>query len=375
MKYYIIAGEASGNLHAASLMHALFARDRACEVRFWGGDAMAAAGGTQVRDYRATAVMGVMEVLVKVPRILWRLAFCKRDLRAWKPDVVILVDYPGFNMKVARYAHRKGFRVAWYIAPKLWAHQPKRVEALKRDVEVLYCVFPFELDWFSQHGMEPRYFGNPLVGQIEQTEFHRVGEGRMIALLAGSRELEIKYLLPRFAKLEQLLDADPELAEYRLVLAAAPSLTRAQYRKYMPRTSRIELVWDHTYDILHQAEVALVCSGTASLEAALLGVPQVVCYAVKPARLASLARRLILKVPYISLVNLIADKEVVPELVADSMTTANVRRHLSRILSDTPDRKTMLDDYDALIAAVGAPGVSSRAAQLISAALERRIRI
>ena len=360
MKYYIIAGEASGNLHAASLMHALFARDRACEVRFWGGDAMAAAGGTQVRDYRATAVMGVMEVLVKVPRILWRLAFCKRDLRAWKPDVVILVDYPGFNMKVARYAHRKGFRVAWYIAPKLWAHQPKRVEALKRDVEVLYCVFPFELDWFSQHGMEPRYFGNPLVGQIEQTEFHRVGEGRMIALLAGSRELEIKYLLPRFAKLEQLLDADPELAEYRLVLAAAPSLTRAQYRKYMPRTSRIELVWDHTYDILHQAEVALVCSGTASLEAALLGVPQVVCYALNPLSFAVMKR--VVRVPFISLVNLTLGRVAVPELIQGTATPERMLSELERLLRDESGRAQMASDYQELKTLLGDAKASARIA-------------
>jgi lipid-A-disaccharide synthase len=361
MKYYIIAGEASGNLHAASLMRALFACDRACEVRFWGGEAMAAAGGTQVRDYRSTDVMGMMEVLAKVPRILRHLAFCKRDLRAWKPDVVILVDYPGFNMKVARFARRKGFHVVWYIAPKLWAHQPQRVDALKRDVEVLYCIFPFELDWFRQHGVEPRYFGNPLVGQVQQTRFRRMGEGPIIALLAGSREMEIKYLLPRFARLEQLLDADPRLADYRLVLAAAPSLMPEQYRKYMPRTSRIELVWDHTYDILHQAEAALVCSGTASLEAALLGTPQVVCYALHPLTYA-VARRSV-HVPFISLVNLTLGRVAVPELIQEEATPERMFSELEHLLRDESGRAQMAADYRELKEMLGDGKASARTAK------------
>lgn len=360
MKYYIIAGEASGNLHAASLMRALFIRDHACEVRFWGGDAMAAAGGTQVRDYRATAVMGVMEVLVKAPRILWRLAFCKRDLHAWKPDVVILVDYPGFNMKIARYARRHGFRVVWYIAPKVWAHRPGRVEALKRDVDVLYCIFPFELDWFRHRGVEPRYFGNPLVGMLQQTRFHRIGEGRTIALLAGSREMEVKYLLPRFVQLERLLDADPQFVGYRLVLAAAPSLTREQYRKFMPRTSRIELVWDHTYDILHQAEAALVCSGTASLETALLGTPQVVCYALHPLSYA-VARRSV-KVPFISLVNLTLGRSSVPELIQQEATPERMHAELVRLLHDESARARMMADYDELKEMLGDGKASARLA-------------
>ncbi len=361
MKYYIIAGEASGDLHAANLMRALYAQDPACEIRFWGGDAMAAVGGTLVRHYRDTAVMGLVEVLKKARPILQRLSFCQQDLLAWQPDVVILVDYPGFNLKIARFAHRKGLRVAWYIAPKVWAHKAWRVKALRRDVDVLYSIFPFELDWFRAHGLEPRYFGNPLVEYVAATPFQPLGEGSVVALLAGSRELELQFLLPRFVALEKLMAADPRTAGFRLVLAGAPSLTEAQYRRYLPADSRIELIFGRTYDILHQARAALVCSGTASLEAALLETPQVVCYGFHPLTFA--IARLTVHVKYISLANLTLDRALVPELIQDDATPERMFRELERLLWDDACRQQMADGYAELKQVLGGAGASVGVAQ------------
>jgi lipid-A-disaccharide synthase len=361
MKYYIIAGEASGDLHAANLMRALYAQDPACEIRFWGGDAMAAVGGTLVRHYRDTAVMGLVEVLKKARPILQRLSFCQQDLLAWQPDVVILVDYPGFNLKIARFAHRKGLRVAWYIAPKVWAHKAWRVKALRRDVDVLYSIFPFELDWFRAHGLEPRYFGNPLVEYVAATPFQPLGEGPVVALLAGSRELELQFLLPRFVALEKLMAADPRTEGFRLVLAGAPSLTEAQYRRYLPADSRIELIFGRTYDILHQARAALVCSGTASLEAALLETPQVVCYGFHPLTFA--IARLTVHVKYISLANLTLDRALVPELIQDDATPERMFRELERLLWDDACRQQMADGYAELKQVLGGAGASAGVAQ------------
>ena len=361
MKYYIIAGEASGDLHAANLMRALYAQDPACEIRCWGGDAMAAAGGTLVRHYRDTAVMGFVEVLKKARPILQRLSFCRRDLLAWQPDLVILVDYPSFNLKIAHFAHRHGLRVAWYIAPKVWAHKAWRVKALRRDVDVLYSIFPFELDWFRAHGVEPRYFGNPLVGHIAATPFRPVGEGPVVALLAGSREPELAFLLPRFAALEKMLAADPRTAGFRLVLAGAPSLTEAQYRRYLPADSRIELVFGRTYDILRQAQAALVCSGTASLEAALLETPQAVCYGFHPLTFA--IARLTVHVKYISLANLTLDRPVVPELIQDDATPQRMFQELERLLWDDACRRRMAADYAELKARLGDADASTCIAQ------------
>ena len=279
MKYYIIAGEASGDLHASKLMRGIRSVDPACDIRFWGGDAMAAAGGTLVRHYRSTAVMGVVEILAKAPEILRNLSFCKKDLLTWKPDAVILVDYPGFNLKVARFAKSHGFKVFYYIAPKVWAHKAWRVKRIRRDVDVLYCIFPFELDWFRARGLEPRYFGNPLLDSIGQWPFRPLAENEAlrIALLPGSRQGELKFLMPRFVALERLLSADPRFAACRLTIAAAPSVPVADIRKYLPEDSKIEVVPDRTYDVLASSQAAVISSGTASLEASLLGIPQVVC--------------------------------------------------------------------------------------------------
>ena len=348
MKYYVIAGEASGDLYARDLVLALKALDPACEVRFQGSEA-------------DTAVMGVVEVLGKAPQLARRLRACRKELLAWKPDGVILVDYPGFNLGMARFARANGMKVAWYIAPKVWAHKAWRVKALRRDVTALYCIFPFELPWFRARGIEPRYFGNPLVDSISREEFRPVGEGKSIALLAGSREMELRFLLPRFRQLELLLDADPRLAPYRLVLAGAPSLTEAQYRKYLPESSRIELVFGRTRDILRQAEAAVVCSGTASLEAALLGTPQVVCYGLHPLTWA--IAQVTVKVAYVSLVNLTLGRAAVPELLQGAASPERMRQELERLLLDTTCRSRMAADYEELKQVLGGAGATARTAK------------
>ena len=361
MKYYIIAGEASGDLHASNLMRGLYAQDPQCDVRFWGGDAMAAVGGTMVRHYREAAVMGVSEVFGSLGRILERMSFCKRDVLAWKPDALILVDYPSFNFRIARFAKRHGIKVLWYIAPKAWAHKAWRVKNLKRDVDVLYSIFPFELDWFRARGLAPRYFGNPLNDSIARTEFRPVGEGRLIALLAGSRSFELKFLMPRFVALERLLDADPRMAGYRLVVACAPSLAPEAYRKYLPEGSRIELVAGRTYDILRQAEAAVISSGTASLEAALLGTPQVVCYG--GSILSYLVSKMTVHVKYISLANLVLDRLLFKELIQGQATPEALKAELERLLFDSGCRARMAAGYEELKGRLGGPGASDRLAK------------
>ena len=361
MKYYIIAGEASGDLHAANLMRGLYAQDPQCEVRFWGGAAMLAAGGTQVVDYRETAVMGMVEVLAKAGKILRRMAFCKRDILAWKPDAVILVDYPGFNLRIARFARKHSLKVLWYIAPKVWAHKAWRVKNLRRDVDALYSIFPFELEWFRERGLEPRYFGNPLVDTIAEAQFSPVGTGASIALLAGSRAFELKFLMPRFAALERLLDADPRMAGYRLVVACAPSLDVEAYRKYLPSGSRIELVAGRTYDVLRQADAAVISSGTASLEAALLGTPQLVCYGASAISFS--IARMTVHVKYVSLANLVLDRLVFRELLQDQVTPEAIKAELERLLFDSGCRAQLAADYEELKRRLGAPGAAGRIAK------------
>ena len=361
MKYYIIAGEASGDLQASNLMRGLYAQDPQCDVRFWGGDAMAAVGGTLVRHYREAAVMGLVEVFAKARKILDRMAFCKKDLLSWKPDAVILVDYPSFNLRIARFAKQHGIKVLWYIAPKAWAHKAWRVKNLRRDVDALYSIFPFELEWFRERGVDPRYFGNPLVDSIAEAKFSPVGDGPSIALLAGSREFELKFLMPRFVALERLLDADPRMKGYRLVVACAPSLPPEAYRKYLPEGSRIELVAGRTYDVLWQADAAVISSGTASLEAALLGTPQVVCYGGSP--VSYLVSKVTVHVKFISLANLVLDRLVFKELIQDQATPEAVKAELERLLFDGDCRAQIAADYEELKQRLGAPGAAGRIAK------------
>ena len=374
MKYYLIAGEASGDIHASDLMRGIRAVDSACEFRFLGGDAMAEAGGTLVRHYGDTAVMGVAEVLSKVPDILGKLAICKKDLLAWKPDAVILVDYPGFNLKVARFAKKHGYKVFYYIAPKVWAHKAWRVKNLRRDVDALYCIFPFELEWFRAHGLEPRYFGNPLPERIARTAIRPLdgtdgAKAHRIALLPGSREAELKFLMPRLVALEKLLASDPRFTDYRLTVAGAPSLSPEDYRKYIPEGSKIEVVFDRTYDILAASEAAVISSGTASLESAIIGTPQVVCYGFN--RLTWFIAQRTVKVPYISLANLTLDRAVFPELLQDDASPEAIFRELETLLTDESVRERMRSDYAELRSRLDGSDASARTAKDIYETIAR----
>ena len=372
MNYYFIAGEASGDLHASHLIAALKAEDPNAVFRGFGGDLMQAQGMTLVRHYRDLAFMGFVAVVLHARTILRGLQQCKDDIVAWHPDVVILVDYPGFNLKIARFIHSIGLcPVYYYIAPKLWAWKEWRIKALKRDVDELFSILPFEVEFFEQkHGFPIHYVGNPTVDEV--AAFKAVVASQMpqqphIALLAGSRLQEIRDNLPRMIEA-----ALPFADRYRLVVAGAPGVDAATYQKYIAATERrvgqsidIEVVYGRTYDILSQATAALVTSGTATLETALFRVPQVVCYFMQAGRLASFARKLVLKIPFISLVNLVAGREVVPELVAEQMTVAACRAHLAAILPGGAAREAQLQGYEDVAARLGEPGAPQRAASTI----------
>lgn len=385
MKYYFIAGEASGDLHASHLIAALKAEDPEAEFRGFGGDLMAAQGMTLVCHYRDLAFMGFVAVVLHARTILKGMQQCKDDIVAWQPDVVILVDYPGFNLKIAQYVHSIGIcPVYYYIAPKLWAWKEWRIKAVKRDVVELFSILPFEVEFFEKkHGFPIHYVGNPTVDEVASYSASGAHaslplggdlEGASyIALLAGSRLQEIRDNLPRMIEA-----ALPFTDRYRLVIAGAPGMTDEVYQKYIDIAERgvgkavdVQIVYDRTYDILSQATAALVTSGTATLETALFRVPQVVCYYMQAGKLASLARKLVIKIPYISLVNLVAGREVVPELVAEQMTVAACRTHLARILPGGEDRDAQLAGYEDVAARLGEPGAPHRAARLIRQLLVR----
>lgn len=375
MKYYLIVGEASGDLHASNLMRALQHEDPQAEFRFFGGDLMKAVGGTCVKHYRELAYMGFIPVLLHLRSIFRNMDYCKKDVEAWQPDVLILVDYPGFNLKIAEYIKQHTrIPVYYYISPKIWAWKEYRIKNIKRDVDELFSILPFEVDFFKKHQYPVHYVGNPCVdavddfrknGQETFSEFIAANglENRpIIALLAGSRRQEIKDNLSR------MIEAARSFPQYQFVVAGAPGIEPDFYKQYIDSSTKI--VFGQTYRLLQQAEAALVTSGTATLETALFRVPQVVCYYTAAGKLVSFLRRHILKVKYISLVNLIADCEVVTELVADGMTVANIKKELAKIVPGGSGRSLMLSEYDRLIAILGEPGASERAASQITALLK-----
>lgn len=377
MKYYLIVGEASGDLHASNLMKALRQEDAQAEFRFFGGDLMKSVGGTCVKHYKELAYMGFIPVLLHLRTIFRNMDYCKRDVEAWRPDVLILVDYPGFNLKIAEYIKKHTqIPVYYYISPKIWAWKEYRIRNIKRDIDRLFSILPFEVDFFKKHQYPVCYVGNPCVDAV--AEFRKHGQETaeafrmenaldsrpVIALLAGSRKQEIKDNLSR------MMEAAKDFPDYQFVVAGAPGIEPSFYRQYMAGDTKI--VFGQTYRLLQQAQAALVTSGTATLETALFRVPQVVCYYTVMGKLVSFLRRHILKVRFISLVNLIADREVVTELVADGMTVPNIRKELSAIVEGGSSRSRMLEDYDALIARLGAPGASARAAQAIVRSLQER---
>lgn len=390
MKYYLIAGEASGDLHASHLIAAIRQEDAEAQFRCFGGDMMAAAGAELVRHYRDLAYMGIFPVLMHLRTILRGMRQCQEDILRWQPDVVILVDYPGFNLKIARFIKQhSSIPVHYYISPKIWAWKEHRIKDIKRDIDALFSILPFEVPFFEEkHHYPIHYVGNPTVDEVdaflkgqgargkeqeagskEQGAFRKDNnlDGRpIIALLAGSRKQEVRDNFSRMLKA-----AEPYAKDYQLVLAAAPGLDDNFYKECIQKVNgkwqngKCTIVRDQTYRLLQHSTAALVTSGTATLETALFRVPQVVCYYMKWGRLASIARKLILKVPYISLVNLIAGEEVVPELVAEQMNVENVRRHLAAILPGGSAREAQLQGYDRMAAILGEPGAPQRAAKLL----------
>ena len=378
MRYYLIAGEASGDLHASHLMSALRDEDPEADFRFFGGDLMAAVGGTLVKHYRELAYMGFVPVLLHLPTILRNMRNAKRDIVAWQPDVVILVDYPGFNLDIAKFVKAKTqIPVYYYISPKIWAWKEYRIKNIKRDVSELFSILPFEVNFFEgKHHYPIHYVGNPTADEVRQfkasyQEDHEAfcekngleKERPIIALLAGSRRQEIKDNLPAMI---QACDAFPD---YQLVLAGAPAIDDAYYDIYIKGT-RVGLVKEQTYALLSHAHAALVTSGTATLETALFRVPQVVCYETPLPRLIGYLRKKVLSVRFVSLVNLIADREVVPELVADSFTMENIRQQLHGLLEGTA-RQQMLDGYEEVARRLGEQQAPREAAQLICELLKK----
>ena len=366
MKYYLIVGEASGDLHASCLMHSLKEKDHDAEFRFFGGDLMAAEGGTIVRHYRELAYMGFIPVLLHLPTILKNMKMCKRDIVEWRPDVVILVDYPGFNLKIAKFLKQKtSIPVFYYISPKIWAWKEYRIKNIKRDVDHLFSILPFEVPFFEvKHHYPIHYVGNPTADEVRR--FKASYDGRfptfskpVIAILAGSRLHEIKDNLP------VMLRATDHLADrFQLVVAGAPSVPHDYYLQFFGNR-KVEIVYNQTYPSLMNAHAAIVTSGTATLETALFDVPQVVCYATPLPRLISVLRRILLKVKYVSLVNLIADSEVVKELVAADYSEENVRREIDAIIADGPQRNAMKEGYAEVWRRLGKESAPDNAARQI----------
>ena len=353
MRYYLIVGEASGDLHASRLMRSLKNADELAEFRFFGGDLMAAEGGTLVKHYRDLAYMGFVPVLLHLNTIFKNMAFCKRDIVAWNPDVVILVDYPGFNLNIAKFVHAKTrIPVYYYISPKIWAWKEWRIKRIKRDVREMFSILPFEVPFYEKkHKFPIHYVGNPTAQEVaefrasydETREEFCAANGLdadrpVIALLAGSRKQEIKDNLPA------MIEAAEKFVDYQMVLAGAPSIDDGYYERFIKGTT-VKLVKDSTYQLLSHSSAALVTSGTATLETALFDIPQVVCYETPVPKLIRFAFNHIIKVKFISLVNLIADREVVPELLADRFTTDNILSALCRILPGGAGREQMLTDY------------------------------
>ena len=378
MKYYLIVGEASGDLHASNLMRAITKVDEAAEFRFFGGDLRSAVGGERVKHYRDLAYMGFIPVLLHLRTIFNNMSRCKRDILSWRPDALILVDYPGFNMSIAEYVNRNSdIPIYYYISPKIWAWKEYRIKNIKRDVDELFSILPFEVEFFAGHNYKIHYIGNPCVDAVDaflksdnetDEEFRaatNLPEKPIVALLAGSRKQEIKANLPL------MLQAMKEYPQYQPVIAGAPGIDKDFYAPYLAEGARI--LYGSTYRLLKHSHAALVTSGTATLETALFRVPQVVCYATPMAKLYSWLKKHFLKVKFVSLVNLIAGSEVVRELVAADMTLDNVKSEIAKLLpEDSPRRLTMLEEYDRVIGILGEAGASERAADIMVRLLQSK---
>jgi lipid-A-disaccharide synthase len=368
MRYYLVAGEASGDLHGANLMKALKEEDPNAEFRFYGGDKMLAEGGVLVKHYEEMAFMGFTEVVLNLRTILKNMKACKADISSYHPDALILIDFPGFNLKIAEHAKKNGIKVCYYISPKVWAWNQKRVLKIKRDVDKLFCILPFEVAFYKRWGMDVDYVGNPLLDEIAQftpdpyfKAISKIEDKPIIALLPGSRKQEIERLLP------PMLEMVPRFSEYNFVIAAAPTFSEDYYNKFIGNYP-VKLVFNQTYDLLKVAHAAIVASGTATLETALFHVPQIVVY--KGGTISIAIARMLVKIRFISLVNLIMDRLVVTELIQEDCNTASLQKTLQQV-SEGPVRNLQIADYKELTSLMGHPGASKRTASLITAFLNK----
>ncbi len=365
MKYYLIAGEASGDLHAANLMKALKRLDPSAEFRFWGGDLMQAQGGTLVKHYRDLAFMGFIEVVYNLRTILKNIDFCKKDILEYQPDTLILIDYPGFNLRIAKWAKEKGTSNHFYVSPQIWAWKESRIKSIKRDVDHMYVILPFEKEFYEEkHNYKVHFVGHPLLDAIAGKELvnaeefkktYKLDDRPVIALLPGSRKQEIEKML------KTMLGITDDFKDYQFVIAGAPSQEPEFYSPFIKKKN-VHLVMNRTYDVLSMATAALVTSGTATLETALFKVPEVVCY--KGSKISYLIAKRIIKLDYISLVNLIMGREVVKELIQNDFNTKNLKAELKKIL-DPQHRETIFSGYFELEKKLGGPGASEKTAKLI----------
>ncbi len=371
MKYYIIAGEASGDIHAANLIKEIKLLDNQAQFRVWGGDKMQEQGAVLVKHYRQLAFMGFYEVIANLRTIIRNLKFCKQDILDYQPDALILVDYPGFNLRIAGFAHQKGFKVFYYISPQIWAWKQSRVKKIRKFVDRMYVILPFEKDFYANHNVEVDYVGHPLLDVIENEKsnlpealkfrsLNGLNEKPIIALLPGSRKQEISKILP------EMLSVSPFYPDYQFIIAAASAIEMDYYQQFIDKSS-LKVIYHQTHSLLQNAAAALVTSGTATLETALMNVPEVVCY--KGNWLSFQIAKRIVNVKYISLVNLIADKPVVTELIQDKLNTSSLKGELEKILEDE-NRNRIFRDYAQLRELLGNKGASALAAGLMVSRLK-----
>ena len=366
MRYYIIAGEASGDLHASNLVAEIKKKDKKAEFRGCGGDLMKAQGVDLLKHYRTMAFMGFVEVAVNLRKVLDNIAQCKKDIVEYQPDALILVDYPGFNLRIADFVHEKGFKVLYYISPQVWAWKRRRVKKIKKSVDKMIVIFPFEEAFYKEYGVDVTYVGNPLLDELSKSgtpnrsiflRRNSLGEKReIIALLPGSRTQEVKRILP------VMLKVVPHFPDYQFVIGGVSSLDKSLYKKIIGNTD-VFLIENQTYELLQNSSAAIVTSGTVTLETALFTVPEVVCY--KATGFSYLLAKWMIKVKFISLVNLVMDKEVVKELIQSDLTEKNIVTELERLLQDGKRQRQILEDYDELRDRLGNAGASEKAAEIV----------
>lgn len=369
MKYYIIAGEASGDLHGSNLVASLRTHDKDAKIRAWGGEKMRRNGANVVKNYHELAFMGFVEVLMNLRTILKNFSFCKKDISEFNPDAIILIDYPGFNLKVAKWAHKKGYKVFYYISPQVWAWKRRRVYKIKRVVDKMLCILPFEKKFYDSYNVDCQFVGHPLLDEIakvnpvDKNKFYKTNrlnpKKEIIAMLPGSRKQEVSRMLT------VMLDVVKQFPNYQFVIACAPSLPVSYYKEIIGDKANVRLVVNRTYQLLQLSSAAMVTSGTATLETALFDVPEVVCY--KANKISYIIARQLAKVRFICLVNLIMDREVVKELIQNDLTSNNVANELKSLLASSKRQKKLLEDYEELKAVLGNAGASDKAAETIIA--------